>query len=59
MNFEKKDSETSPMNLASKYDGKDALVYINFLELPPNQAKSIAKGSDNTYSRGTGARNHL
>lgn len=59
MNFEKKDSDNSPLNLASKFDGKDALVYINFLEQPQSQTKSIAKGSDNTYSRAPGARGHL
>lgn len=31
-----------------KFDGKDALVYINYLDLQPNQGKSIAKGSDKT-----------
>jgi hypothetical protein len=51
MNFEKKDSEGGPLNLASKFDGKDALFYVNYLELPQNQTKSIAKGSDNTFTR--------
>ena len=44
MNFDKKDSESGPINLASKYDGKDALFYVNYLELPQSQTKSIAKG---------------
>jgi hypothetical protein len=38
MNFENqiKQSENAPLNLAMKYDGKDALVYVNFLELQQN-----------------------
>ena len=59
MNFEKKDLDSSPLNLAAKFDGKDALVYINFLELPLNQTKSIAKGSDNTYTRAPSTKSHL